>query len=249
MGKLIWKKMKLQRTIEEEEVFASLKIHTYIALSGMTIPSLRCVAINWQPDQEEAQLIFCHDGLVDEPINWHYNCIEVETTSMRNPLYKGKQIMMRLDQIFACPMPMMLPKASEVVYLRKEPNLMFNEINYYVPQWHIDSVIHLKMNEALRGKVTGDLREIDLTWDETETQALIVFYHNGEIFEDTQRRYQDIFNIATATASQWQNKGKLVTPKLVIKGVFYPDEIESPDDVDILYSRKEPFTDKPVGEE
>lgn len=242
-------KMKFQRTTEEEEVFASLKIHTYIALGGMVIPSLRCVAINWQPDQEEAKLVFFHDGLVDEPINWHYNCIEVEATSMRHPLYKGEQIVMRLDQIFACPVPMMLSKASEVVYLRKESNLVFNEINHYIPQWHIDSVIRLKVNEALRGRVTGDLREIHLTWNETETQALIDFYHNGEIVEDTYRHYQDIFDIATATASRWKNKGKLVIPQLALKEVLYPKKIEKPKIFDRLYSRKEPFTDKPIGEE
>ena len=240
--------MKIERSFEEEEVFASLKIHVYIALGGMVIPSLRCVAINWEPDQETAKLIFCHDGLAGEPMEWHYNCIEAEATSMRHPSYKEEQIVMHMGKVVSSPFPVLLPKVDEIVYLRKEPNSNFSEINTYVPDWAVGSVIRLKVNEALRGKVTGDLREIHLIWDEANTEALITFFHNGEIWPEIQAHYEEVFKIATLTAGQWKKEGKRVIPRLFVEKALYPEKIESPDDVDILYSRKEPFTDLPIGE-
>lgn len=226
---------------EKAEVFAGLKYEVYSALNGMIPPLLRCVGINWETHQKEAKLIFFHNGIIEEPDNWHYNCIEVEATSNPMPEFQGNLITMRIE-IVSLPFPKLIPQVSEIVFLKKESDFIFNEINQYIPEWHIDSVIRLKVNEALRGKVTDDLREIHLTWDETETQALIDFYHNGEIVEDTYRHYQDIFDIATATASRWKNKGKLVIPQLAIKEAIYPKRIEKPKIFDRLYSRKEPFT-------
>ena len=241
--------VRSMRNWKEEEIFARLKIQLYIAFGGMIIPSLRCVGIKWNPKQEKAELSFFHDGITDLNIREHYYVIECEATCHEEPKYFGKSIIMYIDKIVSCPFPMLLPKVDEIVYLRKEPNTLFNGVSTYVPNWIVDSIIRLKVNEALRGKVTGDLREIHLTWDESETLALITFYHNGEISKDIQHHYQDIFDIATATASQWQRDGKPVIVKLAVKGNLYPNKIESPDDVDILYSRKEPFTDKPIGDD
>ncbi len=237
--------IKNKRTSEEESVFARLKIDLYIALGGAIIPSLRCAAINWEPGQKEAVIYYFHDGLVDLPIQEHYSCVDAEANTGVWPRFKGTEISMYYDfkKVLSCPFPMLLPKVSEVVYLRKEPGREFNEINNYIPNWALGSVIRLKVNEALRGKVTGDLREIHLTWDETNTKALITFFHNGDITSEEQRHYEEIFKIATSTVAQWQYKGQQVIPKLAVRGVLYPKKIESPEDVDILYSRQEPFAD------
>lgn len=232
----------------EDEVFAGLKMEVYLALGGMVIPSLRAVAINWEPGQQDAELVFFHDGWAGEPMQWHYNCVEVEATSNPKPQYKNKEVAMQA-QVVSSPFPMLLPKVSEVVYLRKEPDREFNEINSYVPDWALGSVIRLKVNEALRGKVTGDLREIHLTWDETKTKALITFFHNGDITSEVQGHYEEIFKIATSTVAQWQHEGRQVIPELAVRGVLYPKKIEKPKNLDRLYSRKEPFTDKPIGDD
>ncbi len=247
IGRSIMEKIKPSRNSEEESVLASLKIHAYIALNGMALPSLRCVGINWDSSQTDGKLVFFHDGLVDEPEEWHYGCIETEATSMRHPLYQGEQIMMHLE-VISCPYPMQLPEVSEVVYLRREPNTKFNDVDMYVPSWIVDSVIRLKVNEALRGKVTPELREIHLTWDETNTKALITFIHDGAITKETSEHYQEIFEIATATSKEWKRDVKAVIPQLDIKAVPHPEKIEKPKNLDRLYSRKEPFTDKPIGE-
>ncbi|MCH9632646.1 MAG: hypothetical protein S4CHLAM6_09840 [Chlamydiae bacterium] len=238
-------KVEVKRTLEEEKVFAALKFDVNIALGGMVIPSLRAVAINWEPGKIKAQLVFFHDGLADEPIEWHYNCIEVDCNG--EPEYLGTPILMQI-KIISSPFPMLLPEVSEIVYLRKEESSPFNEINKYVPDWTVGSVIRLKVNEALRGKVTGDLRAIHLTWDETNTEAQITFFHNSAITDEIYKHYEEIFNIATLTADQWKKDGKKVVPRLAVKSVAYPDKIERPKNLDRLYSRKEPFTDKPIGE-
>lgn len=234
-------KTKLFRSKDEARVLASLKIHTYIALNGLINPSLRCIAINWDLHEEEAKLIFFHDGIVAEADNWHYNCIEVEATSMRNPLYQGEQITMRIE-IISLPFPKLIPQVSEIVYLRKESNFEFNQVDRYVPDWKVGSTIRLKVNEALRGKVTSELREVHLFWDDTNIEATITFFHNGEVTQEVYKGYQEIFDIATVTLSQWENEGKSVIAKLIVRESIFPEKIEGSKNFKRLYSRKEPFT-------
>ncbi len=239
---------KLIRSEAENSVFASLKIHTYIALSGMALPSLRCIAINWNSSPTDARLLFFHDGPVGNDEIYHYGCIQGEATSMRHPSYKGEQIDMP-EEVISYPYPTPLPPVSEVVYLRKEPGSKFAEVNTFVPDWALCSIIRLKVNEALRGKITPALRRIQSVLDETNMELLITFFHDGTVTEAVQEEYEDIFEIATTTITSWKEQEKVVSAKFTVVGVPYPKKIPSEPDgefkeIEYLYSRKEPFTDE-----
>ena len=230
-----------KRDDETEEVFQTLKIGLYIALQLEIIPSLRAIGINWKPGQKEALLIFFHDAQIDSEVYDHYSSIETEATTYSEPKYRGDTILMRIDDVCSHPFPKPIPKVSEVVYLRKEPGFEFNEINRYIPDWACTSIIRLKINEALRGKVTPDLRQIQFRWTKPEKEALVTYIHNAPVTPEVEAHYKEIFEIATAVP--WRHEEGIVTPYMEVLSVPYPNPIPRNGLKEIFYLRREPFED------
>ena len=234
-------KIRLPRNSEIKFIFAWLKSSIYIAMQGMVNPSLRCVAINWTSLKKRPELLFFHDGLtIGDNLRDDYSCIESEATCTTPPNYPGEYVDMRI-QFIPLTSSKPIPKVSEVVYLRKEPGFEFNEINHYIPNWPCTSIIRLKINEALRGKVTPDLRQIQFRWIKPEKEALITYIHNGPVTPAIETHYKEMFEIATAVP--WKSGGDTVIPHMEVVPVPYPAPFPEDELEEIFYIRKEPFED------
>lgn len=158
-------------------------------------------------------------------------------------LWKENDIQVKFE-IISLPFPAPIPQAFEIVYFRGETGApIITEINPFYPRnWDFIFSAILKINEALCGKVSSELRKSYLKWDPNLNSAVIVFIHNSEITQKVYDEYQKIFKIATSM--KWITRdGKEVIPKLEVISTPYPNEISYPKESHLLYARKEPFLD------
>ena len=225
-----------------EPFLAWFKIGVYIAMQEMVNPSLRCIALNWEHINQKTSVTF-----------FFMMETSLETLSkMTIPVLKRKQHVQLQKTILATtwvliskciplPFPKPIPKVSEVVYLRKEPGFEFNEINRYIPDWACTSIIRLKINEALRGKVTPDLRQIQFRWTKPEKEALVTYIHNAPVTPEVEAHYKEIFEIATAVP--WRHEEGVVAPHMEVVSIPYPQTLPNKSPKKNFYTRREPFED------
>ena len=195
-------------------------------------------------EKKKADLLFFHDDqTVNEDIACEYNCIEVEATSMGLPRFNNEEVNMFI-QIIPLSSPKPLPEVSEIVYLRHESGVQFQEINTFFVSCEpsgITTSIRVKVNEALRGKVTPDLRHIQFRWTKSEKEALITFIHNAPVTPEVEAHYKEIFEIATAVP--WRHDEGVVTPHMEVVPIPYPQPLPNKGPKKNFYTRREPFED------
>ncbi len=245
-GTIVMSNNKMLQNEEDQKVFTKWRVNLYLALLAQVNPSLRAICIYWKPGDEEAILRFFHDGDLTENMQMYYEDIEFEAWPEYYTKWKEEIIQVKFE-IVSLPFPAPIPQAFEVVFFRKEVGAPITEINTFYPRnWDFVFCILLKVNEALCGRVTKDLRSVYLKWNLSFDEATITFIHNSEITQVVYNDYQEIFKIATSM--KWITKdGKEVIPKLEVISTPYPKEISYPKESHLLYARKEPFID-PVEE-
>lgn len=104
-----------------DNIYAEIILSINRALLGDVNPSLRGVAFEWNPLEEEIIVFFYHDGELSDALMNHYDCIDFEASADFFLEEDSIKLIKNDFKIVSAKYPTPLPDHDHWVYRRKEP--------------------------------------------------------------------------------------------------------------------------------
>jgi len=149
------------------------------ALLGHVSPLLRAVTVDFIENLEMLDLHFFYHGEIDDELFDLASCTCVEADPGTFPYIINEDIVVRVDY------PKVIPITGRLVYLRHEPiSFEFQQksvIEYVNIPILPESFLLLLLQEALLGKVTSNMRRINVEIEEENKTLGFYFIFDGAI--------------------------------------------------------------------
>jgi hypothetical protein len=163
------------------------QLHILLSVQGALLdhvsPLLRAVTVDFDKKNSLLILHFFYDGEVTNKLYDLASCACVEADPGVFPYTLNDEITTRLNY------PEPIPTKGRIVYLRKEPTptiykqksaLLFGE-----PTTPLPALLLLAMLDSLLGKITPELRQVNIAANQKTKNLAFYFFYDGEISKET----------------------------------------------------------------
>ena len=199
---------------------------TRLALLGEIPKQLRAVSLSLDKIQDQLTLNYFYDGEGSEEFLEDLSCVSTEAIACTGSF--EIQNLIRIDY------PNPIPNEGHFVYYRKEDSLpKFKKLKFEYDEflsWHVMN----ELGEALLGKVTQDLLEVDVGVNTKINELAIQFYYDTQLRNEIRSLWLEIAREVSEALKKFPH-----TLNIEIKDAKYsPKEFTGDSDQRTAFRRK-----------